>query len=90
MAHHERDRHTLEALADRRCTVRELNEFLDQGLPDVAVYASDVQQALYRLLNAREVDRRKEQVGGRRIYRYFRRADLDGPIADLARRFKES
>lgn len=87
----------LEVLGDRKLTVREITDGLNELLrtPECGgrpiVWTSNVQSLLYPMLDARQLERKAEPRGQRAVrYRYFRRTGLDGPIADLERAFNDN
>ena len=55
----------------------------------MGVYRSNIDPVLRDLLDAREIERVREQRGSRLLWVYSARRELDGPIADLDRVFRE-
>lgn len=90
---HERDRLVIQLLGSERLTVSELTRRLRTelaGTTDVLYPGSaEVRPILKRLMTARELDRAPADRAGRTRYRYFRRTELSGPIADLERMLQE-
>ena len=58
-------------------------------LEGASFYRFDIDPVLKELLEAREVDREREQRGARLLWVYFARRELEGPIVDLDRAFRE-
>jgi hypothetical protein len=87
----DREHQILDVLAEHRLTLRELAEHMRELHPDLKMDHSSVISIANRLLKAGELDRQPEHYnrGPRIRYRYFRRVQLDGPIADLDRAFRE-
>lgn len=79
----------LNALGDDRLTKREIHERVADASPDDKVWMSNVETAVAGLWRQGELSREPESFRGKTRYRYFRRTDLDGPIADLDRQFGE-
>jgi hypothetical protein len=91
----EREREALQLLGDDRLTIKEITERFNEAHPEPdipIIFDTDVRPLMYRLLHAREVDRKAEPrvPGGKAVrHRYFRRQTLEGPIVDLERTFRE-
>lgn len=90
---HARNRVFIEAIGDDRLTVQEVAARLPNHLPEWGNarpwYYHHVYPHLVKMIAAGELDRaHAEIVKGRPVWRYFRRVDLEGPIADLARQFE--
>ena len=89
----DRERLAIEVIGEKHLTVSELTARIESelgGRSVVSVYVSDVRPLLARLIGAGELDRFGEQWRGRTRYRYFRRTQLSGPIAELERMFTEN
>jgi hypothetical protein len=86
---HDRERLILEVLGDERLKSREVAARLEEKIGG-AVWYGPAYAALEKMRQAGEVDREPaEMYRGRRVWRYFRRATLEGPIADLQRQLDE-
>jgi hypothetical protein len=79
----------LQVLGDDRLTAREVFERVARNFNEGAVYRSDIDPVLKRLLDAREVERVREQRGKRMLWVWSRRTALEGPIADLERALRD-
>lgn len=84
-----RERLLLETLRDESLTKREIRTRINAEHDDLHVYESNITGLLKRMVERRELDQIAEQWKNRLRYRYRRRADLDGPIADLERALGE-
>jgi hypothetical protein len=86
-----RGRLIVELLGEDVLTCREIARRVDaQYGADYNVYTSTVQAELYRLMQAGEVRRRPGYGGRQNPHRYFRNRDLEGPIADLERTYRDA
>lgn len=88
MPWHERERLLLDVLGDDKLTIGTLVTRVCESRPDVIVYDGGMRNLVTRMLKAGELDRVGEQwragtTKGSTRYRYFRRTELSGPIADL-------
>jgi len=72
-----------------RLTRAEARRQLEQELPQYDVHTSEVAGAMDRLMACGDLGREKEPFHNRYRWRYFRRAELEGPIADLQRALDE-
>ncbi len=83
---HRKRREVLEALADDRLTQRQLVDRLLVHYPGAHINAI-AYPLLKRLMESGEVDRVRDGAprAGRPTWRYYRRSELTGPIADLQR-----
>lgn len=89
LAMEQRERQVLQALSERPLAVSALTSHL-RAAPEneeLHIYESNVRVVVRKLFVAKELDRREFYVGRRLGYRYFRRTELAGPIADLQRAF---
>lgn len=88
-----KERIVIESLGDDRLPVRELAARVNKtmgGKGGPALYRAGVELVLRRLVACGEVDRVKARAGRRGvIWHYFRRRELDGPIAELERAFQD-
>lgn len=88
-----RENVVLNALGDERLPIGELTARVNAQLGGTAgdvVYDSGVQSLCYRLLAAGQLGREHEPTERTRPrWRYFRRRDLAGPIADLERAYHD-
>lgn len=89
---HERFRAILDTLGDDALTVQEVADNFADHLPEWGAnrswHYSNIYPLLQKLRDAGEVDRKAAEVrGGRPVWRYFRRSELSGPIADIAAQF---
>lgn len=85
-----RERVILETIGDRRVTNRGIWESIRSANPDATIYLSDVTALTGRLRRAGEIVAEREPWKGRTRNRFHRRTDLDGPIADLDRAFRDN
>jgi hypothetical protein len=91
-----REAAVLDVLGDEQLTRTEIAKRLDAKLrtPECGrwgvVYVSYVRPVLERMVNARQLERETELFKNKPRHRYSRRRGLDGPIADLERRFHET
>lgn len=86
----QREQILLEALGDECLTPRELLPRVRRLLNlDYGVYDNNIRALADRMREAGELERHAEQWRGRVRYRYSRRTQLEGPIADLDRVFAE-
>lgn len=84
----------LQVLGDERLTISELTERLEAKLnPERekygTVYDSAVRALAMQMLAAGQLEREGEEFRGRLRYRFFRKAGLSGPIADLERVYND-
>jgi hypothetical protein len=89
---YQRERRLLEVLADNRLTIRELRERLNErcGPDSLSLDESQARSLVYSMFKSGELDRCGERFARTRTrYRYFRRTDLTGPIAELDRAFEQ-
>ena len=84
-----RERIVLETIGDGRLTNRGIWEAVCEAHPGVKLYKSEIAPLTRRLVAAGEIVCEREAWRGRTRNRYHRRTDLDGPIADLDRAFRE-
>lgn len=86
----EREDLVLEQLATRGFTITDLTRELGTAHPELKIWRSGVTQIVRGLFNRRELSREPEPFAGKVRYRYFRDADLNGPIVDLERAYREA
>lgn len=79
-----------QVLGDEQLTVRELTERLDPLLAPGWIYQSSVASMVRRMFQQGHLDRIVESYRNKPRYRYFRKAGLDGPIADLERAYHDN
>ena len=85
----EREHAVLSAIGDDRLTIAEVTTRAQAALTGMTVYESSVRSIVMRLYRAGELQRESEPAKRRNHvrYRYFRKAGLEGPIADLDQTF---
>lgn len=84
-----RERIVLETIGDGRLTNRGIWEAVREAHPAVHLFKSDIAPVTRRLVAADEIVCEREPWNGRTRNRYHRRTNLDGPIADLDRAFRD-
>ncbi len=91
LSHATRSALLFQALGDESLTIAEITERI-QGLvqADGNIFESNIRFLVYRMYKERELDRSAHYHGQRVYYRYFKRTDLSGPIAELERHFRDT
>jgi hypothetical protein len=86
-----RERLLLEALGDKRLTVREIEQGM-KALPEFGgeIYTNDVRALAERMISSGRLDRVNDPFRNKPRWRYFLLTpSLDGPIADLERAYHD-